>query len=95
VERHPLDAVSAAMGVLIVGLGVLVAVDALDAVHAQGWWFALATLVVGLAIVPWRLPRRAAGPAGDVGPAADDEPLEPSTEPSSEPPVEPSADADT
>jgi hypothetical protein len=90
-ERHPFDPVSAAMGVLIVGLGVLVAIDALDGVDAQGWWFALATLVVGLAIVPWRLPRRAAGPAGDVDPAGDDEAIEPSREPS----VEPSADPET
>jgi hypothetical protein len=55
VQRHPFDPVSAALGVLTVGLGGLVATRSLGDFDVNGgWWLAAAAVVVGLAIIPWR-----------------------------------------
>jgi membrane protease YdiL (CAAX protease family) len=62
VQRHLLDPVSAALGVLAVAFGVLVATRSLgDADIDAGWWIAAAALVVALAIVPWTAFRPSAG----------------------------------
>jgi hypothetical protein len=54
-QRHPTDPVSAALGLLAVALGVLVAAGALDGFDDHGgWWLAIAAVIVGVAIVPWR-----------------------------------------
>jgi hypothetical protein len=54
-QRHPFDPVSAALGVLAVALGILVLTGELGAFDTDGaWWLALAAVVVGLAIIPWR-----------------------------------------
>jgi hypothetical protein len=63
VQRHPIDPVSAALGVLAVALGVLVMARGLgDSDVSGGWWLAAAAIVVALAIVPWRGVRSPAGP---------------------------------
>jgi hypothetical protein len=49
---HPFDAVSAALGLVVVGIGALVAFDGVDSIDT-GWWLALGALVVGLGLVPW------------------------------------------
>jgi hypothetical protein len=54
-QRHPVDPVSAALGLLVVAIGVLVAAGALDGFDDRGaWWLAIAAVIVGVAIVPWR-----------------------------------------
>jgi hypothetical protein len=54
-QRHSFDPVSAALGVLAVALGVLVVTGQLGSFDTDGaWWIALAALVIGLAIIPWR-----------------------------------------
>ena len=54
-QRHRFDPVSAVLGVLAVALGVLVLTGELDAFDTEGgWWLALAAVVIGLAIIPWR-----------------------------------------
>jgi hypothetical protein len=63
-QRHHFDPVSAALGVLVVALGVLVVTGELGAFDTDGgWWFALAAIVLGIAIIPWR---RASGARGEV-----------------------------
>jgi hypothetical protein len=62
VQRHALDPVSAALGVLAVAFGALVATRSLgDSDVDAGWWIAAAALVVALAIVPWGAFRPSAG----------------------------------
>lgn len=54
-QRHPVDPVSAALGLLAVAVGVLVAAGELDGFDDRGgWWLAIAAVIVGVAIVPWR-----------------------------------------
>ena len=54
-QRHPFDPVSAALGVLAVVLGLLVLTGELAAFDSDGgWWLAVAAVIVGLAIIPWR-----------------------------------------
>jgi hypothetical protein len=54
-QRHPFDPVSAVLGVLAVALGVLVVSGQLGEFDTEGaWWIALAALVIGVAIIPWR-----------------------------------------
>ena len=54
-QRHPVDPLSGALGLLTVALGVLVASGHLRDFHRSGaWWLLLAAVVIGLAIVPWR-----------------------------------------
>ena len=69
-RRHTFDPLSAALGILAIAVGVLVASAEFDEVgsDAAGWVIA-GVLLVGLALVPWsRLrPRR----------APDDEPAAP------------------
>ena len=53
-QRHPFDVVSAAVGVLVVALGIVVMTGEIGAFDADGgWWIALAAVVVGVAIIPW------------------------------------------
>ena len=60
-DRHPFDPISAALGVVTIVVGVLVMTDAIDLVDGDGgWWFAVAALVVGLGLIPWR-PQPATG----------------------------------
>ena len=67
-QRHPVDPVSAALGLLAVALGVLVAAGALDGFDDHGgWWLVVAAVIVGVAIVPWRWHT-----AADDGTAAQD-----------------------
>ena len=54
---HPIDTVSAALGLIAVALGVLVALDRTDSI-ATGGWLALGALVVGVGLVPWTRDRR-------------------------------------
>ena len=52
--RHPVDTLSAALGVVTVGAGVLVMTDAFDGIDSDGgWWFAVGALVVGIGLIPW------------------------------------------
>jgi hypothetical protein len=54
VNRHSFDLIAAALGVIAVALGVLVATDSIDRIDSDsGWWFAVGALVVGIALVPW------------------------------------------
>jgi hypothetical protein len=54
-QRHRFDPVSAVLGVLAVALGILVLTGELDSFDTEGaWWLALAAIVIGLAIIPWR-----------------------------------------
>ena len=61
---HPFDAVSAALGLLVVATGAVVAFDGTDAIDT-GWWLALGALVLGLGLIPWMRTRR---PEGDTDP---------------------------
>ena len=77
-NRHPIDTLSAALGAVTVGAGVLVMTDALDRIdNDSGWWFAVGALVVGLGLIPWNR-RQQAEPvepveeAGDAGAEAED-----------------------
>ena len=51
------DAVSAALGLLVVATGAVVAFDGTDAIDT-GWWLALGALVLGLGLIPWTRTRR-------------------------------------
>lgn len=70
---HVFDAVSAALGLIVVATGAVVALDGTDAIDT-GWWLALGALVLGLGLIPWTRTRRA---DGDADPTS--EPPEPST----------------
>ena len=72
-RSHPFDAVSAALGLIVVATGAVVALDGTDAIDT-GWWLALGALVLGLGLIPWTRTRR---PEGDAEPTS--EPTEPST----------------
>ena len=53
-QRHPIDPASAALGVLGVVLGILVATRSLGGFDSSGgWWLAGAAVVVGVALLPW------------------------------------------
>jgi hypothetical protein len=74
-QRHPVDPVSAAMGLLAVALGVLVVAGALDDVDTNGgWWLVIAAIVIGVALVPWTWRRHATTEVADIAdaPVADD-----------------------
>ncbi len=60
-QRHPIDPVSAALGVLAVVVGLLVATRSLGGLDAGGWWLAAAAAVVGVALLPWNARRGSAG----------------------------------
>jgi hypothetical protein len=67
VRRHPFDPISAALGILAVTAGLLVALGEVADVDTGGpWWAAAAAGLIGLAIIPWR---RGAGGGGTDGPA--------------------------
>ena len=54
-QRHQFDPISAVLGVLAVVLGLLVLTGELAAFDSDGvWWIAVAGVIVGLAIIPWR-----------------------------------------
>jgi hypothetical protein len=83
VHRHPVDIVSGALGALVVTLGVLIITRSLrDFDHRGGWWFAIAGIVVAIAIVPWRgdrAPAMAEQPHADPPVPRDPEPVTDST----------------
>jgi len=55
-QRHPIDPFSAALGVLAVVLGILVATRSLGGFDSSGgWWLAGAAVVVGVALLPWNV----------------------------------------
>jgi len=65
VHRHPFDPVSAVLGILAVAVGLLVALGELVDLDAAGpWWVAVAAVLVGAAIIPWR--RRAGSDAAEL-----------------------------
>jgi len=54
-HRHPFDPVSAVLGILAVAAGLLVALGELVDLDAAGpGWLAVAAVLVGAAIIPWR-----------------------------------------
>jgi hypothetical protein len=70
-RRHPLDPVSAALGILTVTAGLLVMLgESADIDTSGGWWIAVAAVLVGIAIIPWRL--RPSAPRPDADGAADE-----------------------
>jgi hypothetical protein len=67
VPRHPFDLVSAALGVLAVAVGSLVALGQLADLDRRGpWWLAGAAVLVGLAIIPWRRRTASTDPRADT-----------------------------
>ena len=74
---HRFDLIAAALGVVAIAVGLLVATASIDNIDADaGWWFAVAALVLGIALVPWTRRRPAAADehdAVDVEPATSDE----------------------
>ncbi|HEX4982387.1 MAG TPA: hypothetical protein VFV63_11835 [Ilumatobacteraceae bacterium] len=56
-RSHPFDALSCALGLVIAGIGALVAFDGTDSIDT-GWWLALGALVIGVGLVPWTRSRR-------------------------------------
>jgi hypothetical protein len=58
-RRHPIDPLSAALGILAVALGVLVACTELDELGSDSVaWIIAGVLLVGLGLVPWPRWRR-------------------------------------
>jgi hypothetical protein len=54
-NRHPVDALSAALGVIAIVISVVVltgSVGSLD--NGGGWWIAVLVLLLGAGLVPWR-----------------------------------------
>jgi hypothetical protein len=67
VTPHRFDLIAAALGVIAIALGLLVATDSIDNIDADaGWWFAVAALVLGIALVPWTRRPPARTEAGSV-----------------------------
>jgi len=66
-RRHPIDPVSIALGLIAVGAGVLVTLgEAVDIDADAPWWIAVAGIVIGLAIIPWRRRPPGVAPAQEV-----------------------------
>jgi hypothetical protein len=65
-DAHRIDALSAALAVIAVAGGLLVAVDGVDSID-RGWWLALGALALGLGLVPWSRSWRATDADGDDG----------------------------
>lgn len=54
-KRHPVDLLSAALGLLTTAIAVVViSGEANGLTDAGPGWFAVAALVLGLALIPWR-----------------------------------------
>jgi hypothetical protein len=91
VTRHRFDLIAAALGVIAVTIGLVVATGAVDSMDAgDGWWFAVGALVLGIALIPWS--RRADGVAapGETvpGETAAPEGAAPGETPDSEPAID-------
>ena len=70
-RRHPVDPLSAALGIVAVVLGVLVATDQLDELGSDtGAWITAAVLLVGLGLLPGSRRRMRSAPADDTAPGA-------------------------
>ena len=51
---HPIDPLSAVLGVVTITVGILVMTDTWHRIDDDGgWWFAVGALVVGLGLIPW------------------------------------------
>ena len=71
-ETHPFQPLAAVVGAVIVALGVLVATFSLGRVEDDAVvWVAIAAVLVGLALIPWR--RRPVTPALPDESSPDDE----------------------
>ncbi len=69
-RRHPVDPVSAVLGLVAIAVGVAVmAGSSFDL--APGWIVAVVALMAGVALVPWEAMRGRGAGAGDDDPAAD------------------------
>jgi hypothetical protein len=54
-KRHPIDTLSAAIGVVVIIVAIAVMLrSAGELVSGGPWWLALAALVLGLGLIPWR-----------------------------------------
>lgn len=68
-RRHPVDPLSAALGIVAVVLGLLVATDRLDELGSDtGAWITAAVLVVGLGLLPWSRRRNRNSRTDDTAP---------------------------
>lgn len=62
-HRHPFDPLAAALGIVAIALGVLVATADIDDLGADaGIWLAIGVLVVGLGLIPWTRRHRPSDP---------------------------------
>lgn len=65
--RHPFQPLAAAVGVVLVALGLVVAMSCVERLHESPVvWFAAAAVVLGLGMIPWTR-RPPAGTDGDHG----------------------------
>lgn len=65
-RRHSFDPLSAALGILAVAIGVLVAAAEIDGLGSDaGAWIAAGVLVVGLGLIPWSWRRSTSEPPDD------------------------------
>lgn len=68
-RRHPVEPLSAALGIIAVVLGVLVATARLDELgYATGGWITAAVLLVGLGLLPWSRRRSRSASVDDTPP---------------------------
>ena len=65
-QRHRFDPLSAALGILAIAIGVLVATAQFDELGSDaGAWVVAGILLVGLGFVPWSRWRNRATPADE------------------------------
>ncbi len=57
-NRHPFEPLSAALGIIVIAIGLAVMTGSIDTISSNGGaWLAVAALVLGLGLIP-RAPRR-------------------------------------